>query len=119
MLTPKCSPLIERPAAAADSSTTLRPSAASSGAHIEGSQRRRSSEARAIPPSQTSKGSWTGSGEIETSATRPAGPLWLTVSPVHSRRSSGSTSSIAAPRAAGTTPTASRSGAVGEAGHEG
>src|ERR1700730_13437936 len=38
MLTPKCSPLIERPALAAASSITTRPAAASSGVHSHGSQ---------------------------------------------------------------------------------
>jgi hypothetical protein len=37
---------------------------------------------------------------------RPTRPSWLTVSPAQSRRSSGSASSITAPRCLGSTPMA-------------
>ena len=112
---PKCSALIERPALAAASSITTRPAAASSGVHSEGSQPsdsrpQRSRAAGTVPPSHTSSGCCTGSGESRTSRRVPAAPSWLTVSPAHSRRSSGSASSMNAPRRLGSTPIASRSG---------
>src|SRR5712692_6770288 len=116
MLTPKCSRLIERPARAAASSITTRPAAASSGVQREGSQPsdnrpQRSSAAGTVPPSQTSSGCCTGSGESLTSRKLPAVPSWLTVSPAHRRRNRGSASSMNAPRRFGSMPMASRSGA--------
>src|SRR6266849_1610542 len=116
MLMPKCSLLIERPARAAASSITTRPAAASSGVHSEGShpsdnRPQRSSAAGAVPPNHTSSGCCTGRGESLTSRKLPAVPSWLTVSPAHSRRKSGSASSMKAPRRLGSTPMASRSGA--------
>src|SRR5947208_12900618 len=116
MLTPKCSRLIERPARAAASSITMRPAAASSGVHSEGShpsdkRPQRSRAAGAVPPSHTSRGCCTGSGESLTSRKLPPAPSWLTVSPAQRRRESGRTSSMKAPRRLGSTPMASRSGA--------
>src|SRR5882672_1686456 len=116
MLIPKCSPLIERPARAAASSITTRPAAASSGVHSDGShpsdnRPQRSRAAGTVPPSHTSSGCWTGRGESLTSRKLPTGPSWLTVSPAHRRRKSGSASSMNAPRRLGSTPMASRSGA--------
>ena len=115
MLTPKCSGLIVRPALAAASSMTTRPWAASSGVHSDGSQPsesrpQRSSAAGTVPPSHTSSGCCTGTGESLTSRKLPTAPSWLTVSPAHRRRSSGSASSMNAPRCLGGTPIASRSG---------
>src|SRR5882762_687644 len=115
MLMPKCSLLIERPARAAASSMTMRPAAASWGVHSEGShpsdsRPQRSRAAGMVPPSHTSSGCCTGSGESLTSRKLPTPPSWLTVSPAHSRRSSGSASSMAAPRRLGSTPMTSRSG---------
>src|SRR2546425_5448568 len=116
MLMPKCSLLIERPARAAASSITTRPADASSGVHSEGShpsdnRPQRSRAAGAVPPNHTSSGCCTGRGESLTSRKLPAVPSWLTVSPAHSRRKSGSASSMKAPRRLGSTPMASRSGA--------
>src|SRR5436309_3091677 len=83
-----------------------RPAAASWGVHSEGSQPsesrpQRSRAAGTVPPSQTSSGCCTGSGESFTSRNVPATPAWLTVSPAHRRRSSGSASSMTAPRCLG------------------
>src|SRR5712691_435938 len=116
MLTPKCSPLIERPARFAASSMTTRPAAASSDVHSEGnhpsdSRPQRSRAAGTVPPSHTSSGCCIGSGESLTSRKLPTAPSWLTVSPAHRRRRSGSASSMTAPRRLGSTPMASRSGA--------
>src|SRR6266705_2110359 len=116
MLMTKCSLLIERPARAAASSITTRPAAASSGVHCEGShpsdnRPQRSRAAGAVPPNHTSSGCCTGRGESLTSRKLPAVPSWLTVSPAHKRRKSGSASSMNAPRRLGSTPMASRSGA--------
>src|SRR5712691_3919756 len=99
MLMPKCSPLIERPARAAASSITTRPAAASSGVHSDGShpsdnRPQRSSAAGTVPPSQTSSGCCTGRGESLTSLKLPAGPSWLTASPAHRRRKSGSAAAL-------------------------
>src|SRR5207244_4507036 len=66
---------------------------------------------RSATASHPSSGGWTGSGESLTSRKLPTAPSWLTVSPAHSRRSSGSASSMTAPRRLGSTPMASRSGA--------
>src|SRR3989475_4898521 len=116
MLTPKCSLLIERPALAAASSITTRPAAASAGVHSEGShpsdnRPQRSSGAGAVPRNPTSSGCCPGRRESLTSRKLPAVPSWLTVSPAHRRRKSGSASSMKAPRRLGSTPMASRSGA--------
>ena len=94
---------------------TTRPAAASSGVHSEGShpsdsRPQRSRAAGTVPPSQTSNGCCTGSGESLTSRKLPTAPSWLTVSPAQRRRSSGSASSMKAPRRLGSTPMASRSG---------
>src|SRR5207245_11384683 len=95
--------------------STTRPWAASSGVHSDGSQPsesrpQRSSAAGTVPPSHTSSGCCTGTGESLTSRKLPTAPSWLTVSPAHRRRSSGSASSMNAPRCLGGTPIASRSG---------
>ena len=42
-----------------------------------------------MPPSHSSKGSCTGCGDTEPPSSVPAGPSWVTVSPAHSRRSTG------------------------------
>src|SRR2546422_7846211 len=80
MLMPKCSRLIERRARAAASSITMRPAAASSGVHSEGShpsdkRPQRSRAAGAVPPSHTSRGCCTGSGASLTSRKLPPAPL--------------------------------------------
>ena len=103
-----------RPCSAATLSITALPSAASAGvqkagSHPSASRPQRSSAAGTLPPSQTSKGSWAGCGETETSTKDPAGPSWLTTSPAHRRRSTGSASSICSARAALEMPMALRS----------
>ena len=115
MLTPKCSALMARPAAAAASSITTLPAAASSGVHRAGnhpSDRRphRTSAPGAMPPSHISRGCCTGTGDTVTSAKLAASPSWVTVSPAHRRRSRGMTSSMTAERRLEATPMACFSG---------
>ena len=78
-----------RPCAAAASSITALPAAASAGvqkagSHPSANRPHLSSAAGTLPPSHTSKGRCAGCGETETSVNEPAGPSWLTTSPDHS-----------------------------------
>ena len=103
-----------RPCSSATRSITALPSAASAGVQKAGShpsarRPQRSSAAGTLPPNQTSKGSCAGRGETETSTNEPAGPSWLTTSPAHSRRRTGSASSICSDRATLEMPMALRS----------